>query len=92
VVTNQEIDLLLGAPMLFNGLLVGLLLAVMNAKLSAAEAKSDQRFDMIDRRFDMVDRRFDALAHGAASRGRSDRRAVASSRRTISFLCVTLKT
>jgi len=41
VVTNEQIYPLLGAPMLFNALLIGLLIATMNA-----------RFNAIDRRFD----------------------------------------
>ena len=54
--------------MLFNALLIGVLIALINAKFSAADEKmsgmkqnSDQRFDAMDRRFDGIDRRFDDM-------------------------------
>jgi hypothetical protein len=41
VVTNQQLYLALGIPMLFNAALIGLVVAYMNARFSAI----DQRFD-----------------------------------------------
>jgi len=48
VVTNQQLYLVIGIPMLFNATLIGLLVALMNSKFSSVNA----RFDAIDRRFD----------------------------------------
>ena len=50
MVTNQQLYLSIGIPLLFNASLVGLLLAYMNAK-----------FDAIDRRFSATDKRFDDM-------------------------------
>ena len=57
MVTNQQLYLAIGIPMLFNAVTVTLLLAYINAKFSAVAS----RFDGIDRRFDAVDRRFDDM-------------------------------
>jgi hypothetical protein len=48
VVTNEQLYLLVGVPLLFNVTLVGVLISYMNAKFQGSEA----RFDAIDRRFD----------------------------------------
>ena len=48
VVTNQQLYLVIGIPMLFNATLIGLLVALMNSKFTAVNA----RFDAIDKRFD----------------------------------------
>lgn len=50
MVTNQQLYLSIGIPLLFNASLVGLLLAYMNAK-----------FDGIDRCFQSIDKRFDDM-------------------------------
>ena len=50
--------------MLFNAVLIGLLLAYMNAKFDAVYERFgsvDQRFDAVDKRFDGIDRRFDDM-------------------------------
>ncbi len=46
--TNQQLYLAIGIPMLFNAVLVGVLLAYINAKFESV----DQRFEGMDRRFD----------------------------------------
>lgn len=46
--TNQQLYLAIGIPLIFNAGLVGLLLALMSAKFKAME----DRFDGIDQRFD----------------------------------------
>ena len=68
MVTNEQIYVLLAGPMLFNALLMGVLIALVNAKFSAAAEKTaalkqsfDQRFEAIERRFDGIDRRFDDM-------------------------------
>ena len=48
LVTNQQLYLAIGIPLLFNAALIGLLVGLLNAKFSSVEA----RFDAIDKRFD----------------------------------------
>ncbi len=48
--TNQQLDLAIGIPILFNAALIGLMITYMNA-----------RFDAVNQRFDGVDRRFDDM-------------------------------
>jgi hypothetical protein len=48
LVTNQQLYLSIGIPMLFNASLIGLVVALFNAKF----ASIDKRFDAIDKRFD----------------------------------------
>jgi hypothetical protein len=52
LVTNEQLYILVGVPMLFNVTLIGLVIALFSAKLSKVEAKIDVRFDGIDKRFD----------------------------------------
>ena len=52
VVTNEQLYLAVGIPMLFSATLAGLLMAYINAKLHALEAKFDAKFAGIDKRFD----------------------------------------
>jgi hypothetical protein len=55
--TNEQLYLVIGAPMLFNAVLIGLLMAYMNAKFDAVY----ERFKSVDKRFDGIDRRFDDM-------------------------------
>jgi hypothetical protein len=50
VVTNEQIYILVGVPMLFNATLIGLVVALFKA-----------RFDGIDTRFDGINKRFDDM-------------------------------
>jgi flagellar capping protein FliD len=62
--TNEQLYLSIGVPMLFNAGLIGILLAYINAKFDANNqrfASIDQRFVEIDRRFLEIDRRLDAM-------------------------------
>jgi hypothetical protein len=52
LVTNEQLYILVGVPMLFNATLIGLVMALFNAKLGKVESKIDVRFDAIDKRFD----------------------------------------
>jgi hypothetical protein len=52
VVTNEQLYLLVGVPLLFNVTLVGVLIAYVNAKFAGAQGSINARFDAIDRRFD----------------------------------------
>lgn len=51
-VTNQQLYLAIGVPMLFNAGLIGLLLAYINARFTAAENSTNQRFTAIEKRLD----------------------------------------
>ncbi len=48
MVTNIQLYLAIGIPMLFNATLIGLVVGLMNAKFAAINA----RFDAVDQRFD----------------------------------------
>ena len=64
MVTNEQLYIVIGIPMLFNATLIGLVIAYINAKIGRVESKFDavnSRFDAVDRRFDAVDRRFDDM-------------------------------
>ncbi len=54
--TNQQLYLAIGIPMLFNASLLGLIVVLLNSKFDAKfdglDAKFTARFDAIDRRFD----------------------------------------
>ncbi len=57
MVTNEQLYIVIGIPMLFNATLIGLVIAYINAKIGKVESK----FDGIDKRFDAIDRRFDDM-------------------------------
>jgi hypothetical protein len=52
VVTNQQLYLAIGVPMLFNFGLIGLVLAYMNSRFTLLQKNLDLRFDEVNRRFD----------------------------------------
>lgn len=52
MVTSLQLYLAIGVPMAFNAVLIGLLVALMNAKFAAIESRFEARFDAIDKRFD----------------------------------------
>jgi hypothetical protein len=43
--TDQQVHISIGAPMLFNAVLIGLLIAYINAKIDGLESRVNQRFD-----------------------------------------------
>lgn len=57
MVSNEQLYIAVGIPMLFNATLIGFVIAHINAKAGKLEA----RFDGVDRRFDGVDKRFDDM-------------------------------
>jgi hypothetical protein len=71
LVTNEQLYIVIGIPMLFNATLIGLVIAYINAKIGKVESKFDgvnsrfdsvnSRFDAVNARFDAVDKRFDAI-------------------------------
>jgi len=63
-VTNQQLYLAIGIPMLFNATLIGLVVALFNARFTGVDRgfdAVDKRFDAVDKRFDAVDKRFDDM-------------------------------
>jgi hypothetical protein len=60
-VTNQQLYLLIGVPMLSNATLIGFVIAYINAKIGRLEARFDSKFEIIGTRFEAIDRRFDAI-------------------------------
>jgi hypothetical protein len=52
LMTNVQLYLAIGIPMLFNALLIGILIAYVNAKFEGQDAKLNARFDGINQRFD----------------------------------------
>ena len=64
LVTNQQLYLAVGIPMLFNAALIGVLIAYINAKFHAVDERFhsvDQRFLSIEQRFNALDQRFDDM-------------------------------
>ena len=62
--TNEQLYLAIGIPMLFNAALLGVLIAYINAKFSAVDERFksvDERFKSIDQRFTSLDKRLDDL-------------------------------
>ena len=55
--TNVQLYLSIGIPVVANAALITMLLAYMNARFDSV----DTRFEAIDRRFDAIDRRFDDM-------------------------------
>ena len=71
MVTNEQLYIVIGFPMLFNATLIGLLIAYINARIGKVESRFDavdarfesvnMRFDAVNARFDGIDRRFDDM-------------------------------
>jgi hypothetical protein len=71
LVTNEQLYIAVGIPMLFNATLIGFVIAYINARFGKNDAKFDSvdarfdavnaRFDAVNSRFDAVDKRFDAV-------------------------------
>ena len=62
--TNEQLYLAIGLPVLFNAVLITLLVGYIHAKFDGVNSKFggiDARFDAIDARFDAINRRFDDM-------------------------------
>jgi hypothetical protein len=57
LVTNEQLYLAIGIPMLFNATLTGLVVALFNARFTGV----DKGFKAVDKRFDAIDKRFDDM-------------------------------
>jgi hypothetical protein len=55
--TDTQLYLAIGAPMLFNAVLIGLLTLLIRAKFEGVDAK----FDGVNQRFNSIDKRFDDM-------------------------------
>jgi hypothetical protein len=60
-VTNTQLYLAIGIPMLFNAALIGLLVAYINARFDGAKESVDQQFRTFGQRFDAINTRFDDM-------------------------------
>jgi hypothetical protein len=58
-VTNVQLYLAIGVPVLVNAAMFGLLVMYLNARLDA----TDRRFESINHRFDSINHRFDSINH-----------------------------
>lgn len=61
MVTNEQLYIAVGVPMLFNATILGLVIALFNAKIDKLEAKFEARFEIIEKRLDAIDKRFDDM-------------------------------
>lgn len=64
MVTNVQLYLAIGIPILFNASILGVLIALINAKFSAVDAKFEAintKFDAVNQRLDGIDKRFDDM-------------------------------
>ena len=57
MVTNEQLYLAIGIPLLFNATLLAFVVAFLNAKIEKFEA----RFDAVNARLDSIDKRFDDM-------------------------------
>lgn len=60
-VTNAQLYLAIGIPVLVNAALIGLLVAYVNAKFTGLNQIMNERFEGVDRRFEGVNQRFDDM-------------------------------
>jgi len=61
LVTNVQLRLAIGVPMLFNATLITVLIALFNAKIDVQNNSMNARFDAVNSRLDAIDKRFDDL-------------------------------
>jgi hypothetical protein len=59
--TNEQLYIIVGAPVLFNAVLIGLLMAYVNAKFDGLAGGMNERFRGIDRQFESIDRQFESI-------------------------------
>jgi hypothetical protein len=63
-VTNEQLYLAIGIPLLFNAAMIGLVVAWVNSKFDGLNSKFEAintKFEAINTRFDAIDRRFDDM-------------------------------
>ncbi len=57
MVTNAQLYIAVGIPLVFNATLIGVLIAYINAKFAAV----DEKFKVIDERFKAIDEKFNGI-------------------------------
>jgi len=60
-VTNEQLYLAIGIPAVLNFGFIGMLAALLSARLDAMEKRSDARFGAVDHRLDAINQRFDDM-------------------------------
>lgn len=61
LVTNEQLYIALGVPLLFNATLIAFVVAFLNAKIEKVEARFDAKFDAVNSQFAAVNARLDAM-------------------------------
>ena len=59
--TDQQLYLAIAVPFIGNAVLVGLLMAYVNAKISGLENVMNERFEGVNQRFEAINQRFDDM-------------------------------
>jgi hypothetical protein len=57
MMSNEQLYIVIGAPMLFNAVLIGILIAYVNAKFEGVNT----RFEGINKQFEGINQRFDDM-------------------------------
>jgi hypothetical protein len=61
VVTNEQLYMVIGIPLISNAAMIVLLMAWVNAKFEGQNSRFEGRFDSIDAKFAAIDKRFDDM-------------------------------
>jgi hypothetical protein len=61
LVTNEQLYLAIGVPLLFNAILIGVLVAYINAKIEGLGSAMSARFGVVDAKFSAIDTRFTSM-------------------------------
>ncbi len=61
MVTNEQLYLAIGIPMIFNATVLGLIVVLINAKFDAKFDGINNKFEGVYARFDAIDKRFDDM-------------------------------
>lgn len=59
--TNAQLYLAIGVPIAANAVLIGLLIAYINARFEGINQRFDARFETINQRFEGINVRFEAI-------------------------------
>lgn len=59
--TNDQLYIMIGVPMVFNAVLIGLLIAYINSKLDGFKESVQERFTGVYQRLDAMNKRFDDM-------------------------------
>lgn len=59
--TNEQLYIAIGVPAAINAVLLGLVVAYINAKFEGLRMDVHQRFESVNQRFDAINQRFDDM-------------------------------